>query len=365
LSCRDDLVKGLIFVSGDLNDSRHGKEKAMMPVKAMRIIVWAGLVVVLCVAGIFFRFYRYAVSPVGPSEVPVVVWIEPGKGFFETMDVLEEAGLVNDRDKFRWLAYLRGDETRIRAGEYALRASMSPMAMLDRLVRGEAILRKVVIPEGITAAKIAEIVEREGLVSRETFLRAVSDQAIVQVLGVEGNTLEGYLFPETYHFSKGVTAEEIIGKMVSQFRAVFTPEWTDRARQMGFSVHQIVTLASIVERETGKPDERPLIASVMLNRLKRHMRLESDPTVIYGLEGFDGNIRREDLNRLTPYNTYRIQGLPAGPIGNPGKASLEAVLYPSDASYLYFVSRNDGSHHFSRTLSEHNRMVRKYQLSRR
>jgi UPF0755 protein len=119
-----------------------------------------------------------------------------------------------------------------------------------------------------------------------------------------------------------------------------------------------------VERETGKPDERPLIASVLLNRLKRHMRLESDPTVIYGLDGFDGNIRRKDLNRLTPYNTYRIQGLPAGPIANPGKASLEAVLYPSDESYLYFVSRNDGSHHFSRTLSEHNRMVRKYQLSR-
>jgi len=335
-----------------------------MSVKTIRIIVGAGLAVVLCVAGVSFWFYRYAVSPVGASETPVAVWIEPGQGFFEAMDVLKEAGLVKHRERFRWLAYLRGDETRIRAGEYALSASMSPMTILDRIVRGETVLRKVVIPEGTTAARIAEIVEQGGLVSREVFLRAASDPAIVQVLGVEGNTLEGYLFPETYHFPRGVTTEEIIGKMVSQFRSVFTPEWTNRAREMGFSVHQVVTLASIVERETGKPDERPLIASVLLNRLKRHMRLESDPTVIYGLDGFDGNIRREDLNRLTPYNTYRIQGLPAGPIANPGKASLEAVLYPSNESYLYFVSRNDGSHHFSRTFSEHNRMVRKYQLSR-
>jgi UPF0755 protein len=153
--------------------------------------------------------------------------------------------------------------------------------------------------------------------------------------------------------------------MVNQFRSVFTPAWEKQARMSGMSIHEVVTLASIVEKETGKAEERPLIASVFLNRLERNMRLESDPTVIYGLKAFSGNLTRRDLQTPTAYNTYTFKGLPPGPIANPGKASLEAVLYPAKEPYLYFVSKNDGSHHFSRTFAEHRKMVRKYQLNQR
>lgn len=332
--------------------------------KRTKIILFAVLGLCLAAAGVGLWFYRYATTPTGTSETTAVVWIKPGQGFFEATAQLQRAGLVKHPEKFRWLAYLNGDERRIRAGEYELSASMSPRAILDTLVRGEAILHKVVVPEGATICKIGESLEMVGLVSQEAFLKAAADPALIEALGLEGDTMEGYLFPETYHFSRDVTAEQVINKMVAQFRSVFTQAWTDRARDVGFTIHEVVTLASIVEKETARPDERPHIAAVFLNRLKRHMRLESDPTVIYGMKDFDGNITRKDLKDLTPYNTYRIKGLPPGPIANPGRDSIEAVLYPSEKPYLYFVSKNDGSHHFSRTFSEHNKMVRRYQLRR-
>jgi UPF0755 protein len=333
-------------------------------VKPLRIILFVVLIVSLSAAGAALFSYRYATAPVGTPETSCVVWIKPGQSFSETVAQLEKAGLVRHPKKFRWLAYLKRDERRIRAGEYELRGSMSPGAILYTLVRGETLLHKVVIPEGSTVFEIGQAVEKAGLVSEEAFLQVASDPDLIKALGIEGHTLEGYLFPETYHFPKGVTAEQIIKKMVAHFRLVFTPAWTERAQAMGFTIHQVVTLASIVEKETSKPEERPLIAAVFLNRVKRHMRLESDPTVIYGIKDFDGNLTRNDLETMSPYNTYRINSLPPGPIANPGRASIEAVLYPSDEPYLYFVSKNDGSHHFSSTLREHNQMVRRYQLRR-
>lgn len=332
--------------------------------KTTKILLYGILLLFLGAAGVGLWFYRYTVTPVGDSDTKVSVWIKQGQGFFETIDQLQQAGLVRHPEKFRWLAYLKRYERRIRAGEYALCSSMTPEAILDTLVRGETILHKVVVPEGATIARIGALLENSGLVSQQAFVEAATNPDLVAALGLEGNTLEGYLFPETYHFPKGVTAGQVINKMVAQFRSVFTPAWFDRARELGFSVHQVLTLASIVEKETGKPEERPLIAAVFLNRLKRNMRLESDPTVIYGLDSFDGNITKKDLNKPTPYNTYRIKGLPPGPIANPGKEAIQAVLFPPDERYLYFVSKNDGSHHFSRTFSEHNQMVRKYQLRR-
>ena len=309
--------------------------------------------------------YQYATTPAGISKTRHVVWIEPGQSFGETAAQLEKVGLVRYPKRFRWLAYLRGDETRIRAGEYLLSASMSPSAILDTIVRGEILLHKVVIPEGASIFNIGKILEKADLVSEKAFLQTASDSDLVKALGIEGHTVEGYLFPETYHFPKGVTTEHIVKKMVAHFRSVFTTDWTKRARAMGFTTLQVVTLASIVEKETARPEERPLIAAVFLNRMKRGMRLESDPTVIYGIKDFDGNLTRKDLKTMSPYNTYRIKGLPPGPIANPGRASIEAVLYPSEKPYLYFVSRNDGSHHFSQTLSEHNRMVWRYQRRQR
>ncbi len=319
----------------------------------------------LLTAGVGVWFYRYAVTPTGTSEASGVVWIKPGQSFSETVTQLQGAGFVSHPERFQYLARLMGDDRRIRAGEYVLYASMSPKEILDTLVRGQALLHKVVIPEGSTLFAIGRILETAGLVSQEAFLRAAMDPGLVKRLGLEGQTLEGYLFPETYYFPKGVTAEEVIDKMITHFRSVFTPEMHERANSMDLTMHEVVTLASIVERETGKPEERPLIAAVFLNRLKRDMRLESDPTVIYGMQDFQGNLTRKDLETPTPYNTYIVSGLPAGPIACPGRAAIEAVLHPSEEPFLYFVSRNDGSHHFSRTLAEHNQMVRRYQLRRR
>lgn len=309
-------------------------------------------------------FYRYATSGDKAHKKTAVIWIKPGQSFSETVTRLQELGLVRHPGRFRLLARLRGDDKRIQAGEYLLHASMSPAGILDSLVRGESILHKVVIPEGSTISRIGQILEKAGLMSKEAFLKAASDPELMQALGVEGDTFEGFLFPDTYYFPKGVTPEQVIRKMVASFRSVFTAAWTERARAMGLTIHQVVTLASIVEKETAKAEERPLIAAVFLNRLRHHMRLESDPTVIYGIRDFDGNLTRKDLDTVTPYNTYRIGGLPPGPISNPGRASIEAILYPSEKPYLYFVSKNDGSHHFSRTLSEHNKMVRRYQQRR-
>jgi UPF0755 protein len=333
-------------------------------VKPSRIILVVALILCLAGGGAVLFLYQYATTPAGTAETRSVVWIKPGQNFSETAAQLEKAGLVRHPKRFRWLAYLKRDETRIRAGEYLLCASMSPWAILDTMVRGETLLHKAVIPEGASIFDIGKILERAGLVSEKAFLQAASDPALIKALGIEGHTLEGYLFPETYHFPRGVTAEHIASKMVAHFRSVFTPAWVERAHAMGSTIHQVATLASIVEKETARPEERPLIAAVFLNRLKRAMRLESDPTVIYGIKDFDGNLTRKDLKTMSPYNTYRIKGLPPGPIANPGRASIEAVLYPSEEPYLYFVSRNDGSHHFSRTLSEHNRMVWRYQRRR-
>lgn len=332
--------------------------------KPSRIISFAVLVLFLVAASVGFSLYRYATTPAGTSETSAVVWIKPGQSFSETIAQLQKAGLIRHPKKFRWLAYLKRDERQIRAGEYLIQASMSPGAILNTLVSGEILLHKVVVPEGATVLEIGKIIERTGLVSEEAFLQAAFDPGLIKALGLEGHGFEGYLFPETYHFPKGVTAEEVIKKMVAHFRSVFTTESAEQAEALGFTIHEVVTLASIVEKETARPEERPLIAAVFLNRLKRHMRLESDPTVIYGIKDFNGNLTRKDLKTMTPYNTYRIKGLPPGPIANPGRASIEAVLYPSKEPYLYFVSRNDGSHHFSPSLREHNRMVQRYQLRR-
>lgn len=329
-----------------------------------KTIIIGVFVLSILAGGMGLFLYGYATAPSGAADVSATVWVKPGQSFAETVTQLQEAGLVRHPEKFRWLAYLKGDERRIRAGEYVLAGSMSPLTILDTLVRGKGLLHKVVIPEGANMFQIGQILERAGLVVEEAFIKAASDPDLTRALGVADETFEGYLFPETYYFSKGASARDIIEKMVAQFRSVFTPAWAKRAGAMGRTVHEVVTLASMVEKETAKPEERPVIAAVFLNRLKRRMRLESDPTVIYGIKDFDGNLTRKDLGTLTPYNTYKIAGLPLGPIANPGRASMEAVLYPSQESYLYFVSKNDGSHHFSLTLSEHMRMVRRYQQRR-
>lgn len=307
---------------------------------------------------------RYARAPMGESAEEKRVSIRRGRGFEGVLADLEAAGIVRDPLRFRLLARWRGFDRRIKAGEYRLSAAMTPLQLLQDLAEGRVVQLRLTIPEGFTLRQIARAAEEAGLVPAENFIAVAEDAAFAEERGIPADTLEGYLFPDTYFFPPSASARDIAGALLDRFQAVFREEWRVRAEEMGFSVHEIVTLASIIERETGAPEERPRIASVFHNRLRIGMRLQSDPTVIYGLAEFDGNLTRKHLNTPTAYNTYQMGGLPPGPIANPGAASLEAALFPLETKDLYFVSRGDGTHVFSRNLRDHNRAVRKYQLGR-
>jgi len=232
------------------------------------------------------------------------------------------------------------------------------------MLRGKVHLHKIVIPEGYNMHQVASVISKHGFATVENFMKIATDPEVVRKHGINAAILEGYLYPDTYYFPKDEPCENIISAMVEKFQSVFTPEWEKRAEELGFSVHEIITLASIIEKETGAKEERGLISSVFHNRLKKGMRLETDPTVIYGIKSFDGNITRKNLAESTPYNTYKIKGLPPGPIAGPGYESIEAALYPAETDYLFFVSKNDGTHTFSANFKEHNSAVKKYQVKK-
>lgn len=324
----------------------------------------AVLLIVLAVPAYFAAdLYYYAGRPSSPATPrPVVITIPPGQGFHDTIRVLSRHRLIHHPLKFKWMAKWQKLDRKIIAGEYALSTAMTPATILRYLTSGIVRQHRLMIPEGYNLSQIADNIEKSGIGGRKAFLLAAKDPQLAAGMNIPASSVEGYLFPETYFFSRGTSPEAMIAAMVAQFRKVFQEGWEKRAEELGMSVHEIVTLASIIEKETGVAAERPLVSSVFHNRLKRHMRLGSDPTVIYGIPEFDGNITRADLKRKTPYNTYLVSGLPPGPIASPGAASLKAALYPPATDYLYFVAKGDKTHHFSTSLAEHNAAVRKYQL---
>ena len=291
-----------------------------------------------------------------------LVIIKPGQGFKSFSKSLQKNGIIKDLYKFNLFAHIKGYDRKIKAGEYILSPSMTPYKILQILVAGKVRLHKITIPEGYNIRQIASITTRAGLCTETEFISSATNSSFVHEEGIDAETFEGYLFPETYYFSKDVSPEKIISAMLKRFRSVFTPTYKEQAKKLGFSIHQAVTLASIIEKETGDPEERSVISSVFHNRLKKKMRLESDPTVIYGIKEFDGNIKKRHLKTSTPYNTYKIPGLPPGPIANPGKKAIEAALFPADTNFLYFVSKKDNTHMFSTNIRDHNKAVRKYQL---
>ncbi|MBF0113277.1 MAG: endolytic transglycosylase MltG [Desulfamplus sp.] len=297
-----------------------------------------------------------------------LITIASGDGLRNIAKKLEELEVISNQYLFIALAKYRGSNKKIKAGEYAFSSLDTPEKILDMLVKGKVKLHKITIPEGLNFREIAQLVQKAGFGRSEDFIKLVKDQNFIASLKIIGSTkfeaesLEGYLFPETYLFPAGVDQKKIISTMVNGFSKVFSPDWIEECRKIGFSVHQIVTLASIIEKETANSDERGLISSVFHNRLKLGMRLESDPTVIYEIPNFNGNITKNHLKTPTPYNTYAIFGLPPGPIANPGRFSLQAAIYPQKSDFIFFVSKNDTTHHFSTNLQEHNRAVRKYQL---
>lgn len=296
---------------------------------------------------------------------PKQIVIPPGMSLIRVAEMLTGEGVLRSPYPFLLLARIKGVASKIKAGEYLFRDPEPPDEVLARLVKGEVVLHRITFPEGYTMRQIAELLERKGLAEADAFLQKAADPEFLTLLGIEGKNPEGFLFPDTYYFSLGLDVETIIRKMVSRFWAVVGERERKRTKELGFSIKEIVIMASIIEKETPNDQEKPIVSAVFYNRLKKGIRLESDPTVIYGLEHFNGNLRRRDLKRKSPYNTYVIRGFPPGPIANPGKASILAALYPAAVKYLYFVSRNDGTHHFSKTLSEHNRAVYKYQKRRK
>lgn len=293
-----------------------------------------------------------------------VVEIAAGSSARAVGQMLYEAGAVAHPLLFEIEARFTGRARSIHAGEYLIPRDLSVRQVAGILAAGKTILHRVTVPEGLTIAETAQVMDHAGVADAQEFLLAASAAARGAPPWMGGvESLEGFLFPETYSFPKNTPPGEIIAAMLAMFRAkaaaVLPPEiMNDPARLRG-----AVTLASIVEKETGAPEERPLIASVFVNRLARGMPLQSDPTVIFAIPNFDGNLRKGDLARESPYNTYRRRGLPPGPIASPGAASLRAVANPAATDYLYFVSRNNGAHQFSATLAEHNAAVKRHQLA--
>jgi UPF0755 protein len=312
---------------------------------------------------LFVGFGYYLSSPAEKGGKEQVFFVRDGSTLNEVTSELESKRIITGKRLFLLWARLMGYSRSIKAGEYRLSSGMPPLKILETLSKGIVITHPVTIPEGFTIRQIGELLEEKGLVNKDEFLSITGDPDIAKRYGICGHSLEGYLYPDTYQFGRGLSAMSIVDVMVKHFWEMVAP-LRQKVEQSGMTIEEVITLASIVEKETGRAEERPVIASVFKNRLKKRMRLKSDPTVIYGLNDFDGNLKKEHLVQRTPYNTYVIRGLPPGPIANPGKESIEAVLFPAKTDYLYFVSKNDGSHYFSKTLTDHNKAVQKYQKKR-
>ncbi len=321
------------------------------------------LVTVGCtLAALYFWTARWLDRPTRAGAPTQIFEARKGRSVGQIAQDLAAAGLISHPRVLALVARYQDVDTRIHSGEYELSASLTPRQVLRRLAAGNVLQVWVTLPEGLTRREIVHIIASSGLSDEADLLRATADPQLVDDLDSQGADLEGYLFPDTYRFPRGATTDAIVRTLVDRFRQVAGEVLTPHLASRGLTLRQAVTLASIVEKETGQRAERPLIAAVFLNRLARGMRLESDPTVIYGIPNFDGNLTRLHLRTPTPYNTYVIAGLPAGPIANPGAESLAAIATPAEVPYLFFVAKGDGTHQFSETLSDHERAVRKFQL---
>jgi len=323
------------------------------------LIISAVIPLLLCA---WFSFEFYGTSKAAPEKILVVV--ESGKGIQSIAQDLKEEGVIKKTWPFLLGYKLYFSPKSLKAGEYELSLPVSTKKILTILSEGKVFFHPVTIPEGLTRREIAQHLESLGIIEEEDFLEACSRTELLGSYDIEAENLEGYLFPETYHFSRGISAGTIITILVTQFKTVFTEEWRQRATEINMTPRKVVILASLIEKETSFPEERKLVSSVFHNRLRIRMKLDCDPTIIYAMKEqgtYTGRLLKRHLKLDSPYNTYLRRGLPPGPICNPGQAALEAALYPSDEKYIYFVSKNDGSHVFSRTFNEHQRAVRKYQ----
>jgi UPF0755 protein len=333
-----------------------------------RVVRWAivgFLLGVLSVAG--WTYISFHQPYKGYDAAEQFVEIPAGSGTTSMGRRLADAGVIRSAASFRAAVWIRGAGRRLQAGEYRFTEPMTMAQVVDKIARGDVYVRSITFREGLTVREMADVFQAGDFGTASEFIAASKKASLIQHLDPAARDLEGYLFPDTYTMTRRATAEELIERMTKRFEKALAPEILQQASARGLNTRQLVTLASIVEKETGKAEERPTVAGVYTNRLKIGMGLQCDPTVIYALMlagRYDGNIRRDDLQIDSPYNTYRYSGLPPGPIAAPGEASLRAAANPADVPYIYFVSRGDGSHVFSTTLEEHNRNVNEFQRRR-
>lgn len=306
------------------------------------------------------RFSFFLASAAGDGRRSEIVELGRGRPLSVLAAELEKRGIVSSARLFTLYARLRGGDSRVKAGTYLFHNGMRPGEILSKMLTGDIYQRLFALPEGYSSHQVAEMLEKRGIFSKDQFLAACRDQALLAELGIKASSAEGYLFPGSYNILPGRSEREVVREMVKRQQALLNGALNGRGKGPVLSEKDLLTLASMVEKEAVLPAEKPLIAAVFHNRLRLGMRLQSDPTALYGVRAFAGKVSREDILRQTPYNTYLIPALPPGPIGNPGKEAIEAVLNPPAVPYLYFVGRGDGSHQFSGDLPSHNAAVHKY-----
>ncbi len=317
-------------------------------------------VILLALGFTAFHLWLFTQLPGSQTREIRKLYIQPGMSGPSVAQLLYENGVVSNAQEFYLLSWFRRSVQKLQAGEYAFVPLSKPDQILDQVVHGRVILYTATLPEGSTVRDVARILDQKGLVPEAEVLRLVKDGECINGLGLQVSGLEGYLFPETYVFKKPINGAQILKAMVTQFRRHLPDDWQKRSEALGYDLNDIVIVASMIEKEAVIDSERPLIAAVFYNRLKLNMPLQSDPTAVYDIPDFSGPVTAAHLKRQSPYNTYQKKGLPIGPICNPGARSLHAAFFPGHVRYLYFVSNNDGSHHFSETLSEHQQAVSQF-----
>ena len=330
-----------------------------------RVLLWlSGIAAVALIAGAVALALMLRAP--GPTlSGPVTINVEEGARFADVAAELRRHGVLRHPLALALWARVTRQDRGVHWGEYLITVPLSPLELLARITGPPDPLHAVTVPEGLTVREVTTLLAAAGFGSEESFRCILEDPDFLAAEGLPPEGAEGYLFPDTYNFPLAIPQDRILRAMVRHFHDVFGPALELRALDLGLTTAQAVTLASLVEEETARPEERPLVAAVFLNRLRRGMPLQSDPTVLYGREPHDRIITRADLRRATPHNTYTMTGLPPTPIGNPGRASLEAAVSPAPVDYLYFVARGDGTHEFSSSLAAHNAAVARFQRAQR
>lgn len=330
-----------------------------------RLLLALVVIALIAVGGVGYQYQKYVSSTPSSQHDEKIILIPKGASVGTIANLLTDAGVLSNAEHFRRYVRIKGSANQIRAGEFRFYTDLTPPQVLDVLIKGEEVQYKVTFPEGYNMRDMAKALSAIPFLSGDEFLKIVTDPDVVKSYGFTTTTLEGFLFPSTYELSRTQTEKDLVAAMVRQFKATWTPDFDAKAKSFGMDQLQVITLASIVEKETGSKDEQPTVSSVFHNRLRKGMKLESDPTIIYGLVNFDGDIKRGDIRRNHPWNTYVIPGLPITPIANPGRGAIEATLNPANTEFFYFVATGDGRHSFSKTFPEHALKVLEYQVRRR